>query len=187
MWWPTGVIYWTTLWSWWTLVIPAIFIYLFSKNSPAVSPWGYASGECLLFVVTDQRRPSCAMCDRGWLGAVQLRCCVVFLGGCVLNHWMPPSHSLSTPCPSPPPPAHVPATRGWVDGQLLQWWDWVKLQTSSNKHRDRKNKPDWDMNSSITSVGNIFSQNSFCNHPCFFYLIVSGFHCQRFSSCGKVE
>lgn len=43
---------------------PFVFIYLFSKNSPAVSPWGDASGECL-FVVTDQQCSSCVMCFLG--------------------------------------------------------------------------------------------------------------------------
>lgn len=46
---------------------PLAFIYLFSKKSPAVSPWGDASGECLLFVVTDQRRPQL---HDVWLGLI---------------------------------------------------------------------------------------------------------------------
>lgn len=43
---------------------PFSFIYIISKNSPAVGPWGDADGKCL-FVVTDQRRPSCVMCCWG--------------------------------------------------------------------------------------------------------------------------
>lgn len=117
------------LWSRRTLCYfsPLVFIYLFSKNNPAVSPWGDANGECL-FVVTDQRRPSCVMCGWGWLGAAWWRCCLSF--ECVLSHRMPPSK-----LPLPFARSHVLATRGWVSGQLLQQWQWVQLQTSSNKYR----------------------------------------------------
>lgn len=130
---------------------------------------GDASGECLLFVVTDQRRPSCAMCCWGWSSASQLGCCL--LCDCVkpidASELLPvPSLPLHSPC------CHVPATRGWASGQLLRRREWVKLQISPNKRH----------------VKNTFSlQSDFFNHLCFFHLLVSGFHCQKISSRRKVE
>lgn len=68
---------------------PFIVIYLISKNSPVVSPWGDAEGCCLWSLISCT--PSCVMCCWGWLGALQLRCSLL------LSHWMPPSHFFLSP------------------------------------------------------------------------------------------
>lgn len=83
-----------------------VFIY-FLNIAQLLVQGGDASGECLLFVVTDQRRPSCLMCGWGWLSAVQLRCCLFFFFDCV----KPIDASQLLP-PLPSPRSHVLATRG---------------------------------------------------------------------------
>lgn len=74
-------------------------VYLFSKYNSAVCPEGLMPvGSILLFVVTDQQRPSCLMCGTGSSAAE-------FLSGFFLLHflmfvvsqWMPPNNFPSTP------------------------------------------------------------------------------------------
>lgn len=123
-----------------------------------------ASGERLLFVVTDQRCLSCLMCGWGWLSAVQLRCCRGVFFDCGK-----PTDASQLLTSRPSLRSHARPQGGWVSGQLLQWGEWVLLQVN-------------------TQVRGTFTlKTGICSRLCFLYLMVSGVHWQRFFSCGKVK
>lgn len=94
---------------------PLACIYLFSKNSPAVSTWGDAGG---VFVICGH-----------WSAAPQLHDVRLRLIRCTAAEMLSvaecvkPLDASQTLPPLPPPSSHVLATRGWVSGQLLQWWE----------------------------------------------------------------
>lgn len=132
------------LWSWQTLVI-----YLISKNSPAVSPWGWGEretrwvGSIYLWSLISGAPVAWCVAGADWAhhswDAVCFSKCVKAVDAS--QPPQPPTLPYPPTNPTPTPWSHVLATRGWVSGLLLlQRWEKVKLYASSNKHGDRKNR-----------------------------------------------